>query len=101
MPHLRAQGYGRFIAITSQVLDGAPTPRWTAYAVAKGGLATLILSSKIRAGFRGCAFADLASISPSVIPEPPQAAPSLGRTFAECQGKELRAFAQGTSAAGS
>ncbi len=41
VPRMRAQGYGRIVAVTSQVLDGAPTPRWTAYAVAKGALATL------------------------------------------------------------
>lgn len=40
VPHMRAQGYGKIINITSQVLDGAPPAKWTAYAVGKAGLAT-------------------------------------------------------------
>ena len=40
-PIMKAQGYGRIVTITSQVLDASPTPKWTAYAVGKAGLATL------------------------------------------------------------
>ena len=40
VPLMRTQGYGKIINITSQVLDGAPPPKWTAYAVGKAGLAT-------------------------------------------------------------
>jgi 3-oxoacyl-[acyl-carrier protein] reductase len=39
VPHMRAQGYGKIINITSQVLDGVPPPKWSAYAVGKAGLA--------------------------------------------------------------
>jgi len=40
VPLMRVQGYGKIINVTSQVLDGAPPPQWTAYAVGKAGLAT-------------------------------------------------------------
>ncbi|MFZ1830943.1 MAG: SDR family oxidoreductase [Candidatus Competibacteraceae bacterium] len=40
-PTMAAGGYGRIISLTSQAWDGAPVPGWTAYALAKGGLATL------------------------------------------------------------
>jgi 3-oxoacyl-[acyl-carrier protein] reductase len=36
-----ATGYGRIISITSQAWDGTPVAGWTAYAIGKGGLATL------------------------------------------------------------
>lgn len=39
VPLMREQGYGKIVNITSQVVDGAPTPAWTAYAVAKAALA--------------------------------------------------------------
>jgi 3-oxoacyl-[acyl-carrier protein] reductase len=41
---MKAQAYGRIVAITSQVLDGAPPAKWTAYTVGKGGLAALVRS---------------------------------------------------------
>jgi 3-oxoacyl-[acyl-carrier protein] reductase len=41
VPAMRAGGGGRIVNITSQVLDAAPAAGWTAYAIAKSGLATL------------------------------------------------------------
>ena len=41
VPVMRAQGTGRIVNITSQVLDSPPTPGWTAYAIAKASIATL------------------------------------------------------------
>lgn len=41
VPAMRAAGGGRIVNITSQVLDAAPAAGWTAYAIAKSGLATL------------------------------------------------------------
>lgn len=38
---MREHGGGRIVNITSQVLELAPAPGWTAYAIAKAGLATL------------------------------------------------------------
>ena len=38
---MAAAGRGRIISITSQALDGTPVAGWAAYAIAKGGLATL------------------------------------------------------------
>jgi 3-oxoacyl-[acyl-carrier protein] reductase len=40
VPVMRDQGYGRIVNITSQAIEGSPTPGWTAYAVAKSALAT-------------------------------------------------------------
>lgn len=40
-PAMAAAGHGRIISLTSQSWDGTPVPGWTAYALAKGGLATL------------------------------------------------------------
>jgi 3-oxoacyl-[acyl-carrier protein] reductase len=40
VPLMRAQGYGRIVNVTSQAIDGSPTPGWTAYAVGKSALAT-------------------------------------------------------------
>lgn len=40
-PGMAAAGHGRIITITSQSWDGTPVAGWTAYAIAKGGLATL------------------------------------------------------------
>ncbi len=40
VPAMREQGYGRIVNVTSQVIDGSPTPGWTAYAMAKSALAT-------------------------------------------------------------
>lgn len=53
VPQMREQGYGRIVAITSGVLDGAPTPRWTAYAVGKAALATFARSLAIELGPAG------------------------------------------------
>jgi 3-oxoacyl-[acyl-carrier protein] reductase len=49
-PVMREQGYGRIVAITSQVLDGAPTPKWTAYSVGKAALATFARSLAVELG---------------------------------------------------
>ena len=40
VPGMKAGGYGRIVNVTSQVVDGSPTPTWTAYAVGKSALAT-------------------------------------------------------------
>jgi 3-oxoacyl-[acyl-carrier protein] reductase len=40
VPAMREQGYGRIVNITSQAVEGSPTPGWTAYSVAKSALAT-------------------------------------------------------------
>lgn len=40
VPVMKAQGYGKMINITSQVLDGLPSSGWTAYAIGKAALAT-------------------------------------------------------------
>jgi 3-oxoacyl-[acyl-carrier protein] reductase len=40
VPPMREQGYGRIVNVTSQAIDGSPTPGWTAYAVGKSALAT-------------------------------------------------------------
>ena len=41
LPAMVAQRSGRIVNITSQVTEGAPTPTWTAYAMAKSALATM------------------------------------------------------------
>jgi 3-oxoacyl-[acyl-carrier protein] reductase len=41
LPGMLARGAGRIINITSQVAEGAPTPTWTAYAMAKAALAAM------------------------------------------------------------
>jgi len=41
LPPMAERGWGRIVNITSQVTEGAPTPTWTAYAMAKSALATL------------------------------------------------------------
>jgi 3-oxoacyl-[acyl-carrier protein] reductase len=53
VPTMKAQGYGRFVAITSQVLDGAPTARWTAYTVGKAALAAFARSLAVELGPTG------------------------------------------------
>jgi 3-oxoacyl-[acyl-carrier protein] reductase len=53
VPQMRAQGYGRIVAVTSQVLDGAPTPKWTAYAVGKAALATFARCLAVELGPTG------------------------------------------------
>jgi 3-oxoacyl-[acyl-carrier protein] reductase len=40
-PGMAAAGHGRIINLTSQSWDGTPVAGWTAYAIGKGGLATL------------------------------------------------------------
>ena len=42
-PSMVAAGHGRIINLTSQSWDGTPVAGWTAYAIGKGGLATLSL----------------------------------------------------------
>jgi len=41
LPAMAAQRFGRIVNITSQVTEGAPSPTWTAYAMAKSALATM------------------------------------------------------------
>ena len=53
VPAMKAQGYGRIVAITSQVLDGAPTPKWTAYTVGKAALAAFARSLAVELGPAG------------------------------------------------
>ncbi len=53
LPTMRAQHYGRIVVVTSGVLDGAPTPKWTAYAVGKAALATLARSLAVELGPAG------------------------------------------------
>lgn len=38
LPGMAAQRYGRIVNITSQVVEGHPSPHWTGYAVAKAAL---------------------------------------------------------------
>lgn len=40
-PGMASRQFGRIVNLTSQVIDGIPTPHWTSYAVAKSALATL------------------------------------------------------------
>ena len=53
VPAMKAQGFGRIVAITSQVLDGAPTPKWTAYTVGKAALAAFARSLAVELGPTG------------------------------------------------
>ena len=41
LPEMAAQRYGRIVNITSQVVEGHPSPNWTGYAVAKAALAMM------------------------------------------------------------
>ena len=41
MPQMIANGAGRIVNITSESIDGSPVVGWTAYATAKGALATM------------------------------------------------------------
>lgn len=41
LPSMIESGFGRIINISSQVVEGTPTPNWTAYAVAKSSLVTM------------------------------------------------------------
>jgi 3-oxoacyl-[acyl-carrier protein] reductase len=50
LPAMRAQRQGRIVFVTSGVLDGAPTPAWTAYAVGKAALAQLARSLAVELG---------------------------------------------------
>jgi 3-oxoacyl-[acyl-carrier protein] reductase len=52
-PTMKENGFGRIIAITSQILDGLPTPKWAAYSIAKSSLATLCRSYAIEFGPHG------------------------------------------------
>ena len=53
LPAMRAQRFGRIVFVTSGVLDGAPTPKWTAYAIGKAALATLARSLAVELGPAG------------------------------------------------
>jgi 3-oxoacyl-[acyl-carrier protein] reductase len=53
VPVMRAQGQGKIVHVGSQVADGEPTPRWTAYAVAKAALATFTRSLAAELGPAG------------------------------------------------
>lgn len=50
LPAMLERGSGRIINITSQVAEGAPTPTWTAYAVAKAALAAMSRSLAAEVG---------------------------------------------------
>jgi 3-oxoacyl-[acyl-carrier protein] reductase len=39
IPKMIERGWGRIVNITSQVVEGEPTPNWTSYAIAKASLA--------------------------------------------------------------
>ncbi len=41
LPHMVKHGQGRIINIVSQEIEGTPTPKWSAYALGKSGVATL------------------------------------------------------------
>lgn len=41
LPSMVENGFGRIINLSSQVVEGTPTPNWTAYAVAKSSLVTM------------------------------------------------------------
>lgn len=41
LPSMAGRRYGRIVNITSQVVDGHPSPNWTGYAVAKAALAMM------------------------------------------------------------
>jgi 3-oxoacyl-[acyl-carrier protein] reductase len=41
VPYMKEQKHGKIINISSQVLDGVPTPSWTSYAMGKSALSTL------------------------------------------------------------
>jgi 3-oxoacyl-[acyl-carrier protein] reductase len=53
VPLMKERGSGRIVFLTSQELDGAPTPKWTAYTVAKGALATFARSLAVELGPTG------------------------------------------------
>jgi len=53
VPVMRAQGYGKIVHVGSQVSDGEPTPKWTAYSVAKSALATFTRSLAAELGPAG------------------------------------------------
>jgi 3-oxoacyl-[acyl-carrier protein] reductase len=53
LPAMVEQRFGRIINITSQVADGAPTPTWTGYVMAKSALAALARSLAVEVGPAG------------------------------------------------
>lgn len=53
IPDMKEAGTGRIINITSQVLDSAPTPLWTAYTTGKATLAALARSLAVEIGPTG------------------------------------------------
>jgi 3-oxoacyl-[acyl-carrier protein] reductase len=53
LPGMVARKFGRIINITSQALEGAPTPTWTAYAMAKAALASLSRQLAVEVGPSG------------------------------------------------
>jgi 3-oxoacyl-[acyl-carrier protein] reductase len=50
LPALRAHPHGRIVVVTSQVAEGAPPPRWGAYAVGKAALAALVRALAVELG---------------------------------------------------
>jgi len=53
VPLMREQGHGRIVNIVSQTIEGAPTPGWTAYAIAKSALAVLSRQLAVELGPAG------------------------------------------------
>jgi 3-oxoacyl-[acyl-carrier protein] reductase len=41
LPHMVERGQGRIINIVSQEIEGTPTPKWSAYALGKSGVASI------------------------------------------------------------
>ena len=58
------QGHGRIVNLTSQVIDGNPTPTWTAYTVAKAALASF---SKCLAAELGPQGIQVNCVSPGMV----------------------------------
>lgn len=53
IPYMIENKWGRIINITSQAIEGQPTPSWTGYAMAKGALATFTKQLAVELGPHG------------------------------------------------
>ena len=53
LPEMRKSKWGRIINMSSQVVDGDPTPNWTSYAIAKSTLQTLSKYLAVEEGMNG------------------------------------------------